>query len=143
MIETSFDIEVIAAGEGETLTLCDGDIVHRRGDAADRAYIVKRGRVELRQKGRAVEAIEAGEIFGELALVDDQPRVASAVAVGDVELIAIDRPLFGALLRDDPEFALTILRLLARRLRATTEMFEHCVDELPHQQEIRRSRSSG
>jgi CRP/FNR family cyclic AMP-dependent transcriptional regulator len=131
MIGTTFDVEVIAAGNGEAATFADGDVIHRRGEAADHAFIVKRGSVEIRQKGRAVETIAVGEIFGELALLDDEPRGASAVAVGDVELIAIDQRMFTTLLRDDPEFALTVLRLLARRLRATTAMFEHCVDELP------------
>jgi CRP-like cAMP-binding protein len=138
MIDTTFDVDVIAAAEGEVLSFVDGEVIHRRGDAAERAYIVKSGKVELRQKGRSVETISVGEIFGELALLDDTPRVAAAVAVGAVEAIAIDRPLFIALLRDDPEFALTVMRLLARRLRATTAMFEHCVDELPRS-EPRRS----
>ena len=131
MIDTMFDVEVIAAAEGKTLRFSDGATIHERGDVAEHAYIVKRGKVEIRPKGRAVETIAPGEIFGELALLDHEPRGAGAVAVGEVELVTIDRSVFATLLRDDPDFALTVLRLLARRLRATTAMFEHCVDELP------------
>ena len=140
MIDTTYDVDVIAAGNGATMIFSHGDIIHRRGEAGDCAFIVKSGKVEIRQKGRAVETVSAGEIFGELALLDDEPRDATAAAVGSVEVITIDRPLFVALLRDDPEFALTVTRLLARRLRATTATFEHCVDELP--QAMRPSRQA-
>ncbi|CAN5146713.1 hypothetical protein BH10PSE9_BH10PSE9_10970 [soil metagenome] len=139
MFNTVFDVDVIAAGEGETLNFADGDTILHRGAAGDRAFVVKRGMVEIRQKSRALETIAPGEIFGELSLLDGAPRVAVAVAVGPVEVVAIDRPLFTALLRDDPEFALAIVHRLARRLRATTAMFERCVEE-PARAELRLAR---
>ncbi len=131
MIGTSFDVEVIAASGGGTLTFTHNTVIHRRDDAGDRAYIVKSGRVELRQKGRAVETIGPGEIFGEASLVDGIPRLEAAVAIDTVELIPIDRRMFAILVRDDGDFALTVVGSLVRRLRATTEMFERCVDDLP------------
>ena len=131
MTDTTFDIDVIAASGGQPVSFADGIVIHRRGELGDRAYIVAAGAVELRQKGRAVETIGPGEIFGEVGLLEMAPRLATAVAVGAVELLPIDREMFIVLARDDEDFALTILRLLARRLRATTEMFERCVEELP------------
>jgi len=131
MPDTAFDIDAIVAGEPRVLRLADGAVVHRRGDAGDCAYIVKRGRVEIRQKGRQVETLSAGEIFGEMGMIDGRPRHSTAVAVGDVELVPITRSLFTSLVRDDEDFVLTILRLLARRHRATMALFESCVDDLP------------
>jgi hypothetical protein len=46
-------------------------------------------------------------------------------------LLPIDRKLFKVMIRDDEDFALAVMRLLARRLRATAEMFEDCVADLP------------
>jgi CRP-like cAMP-binding protein len=128
---TSFDVDAIAAGESRVLVFPGGASVHRRGDVGDCAYIIKHGLVEIRQKGRPVETLGAGEIFGELGMIDGEPRVGTAIAVGEVELVPIDRSLFTSLVRDDEDFALTILRLMARRHRATMEMFERCVADLP------------
>ncbi len=125
-----FDVEVIESGGGRTLSFTDGTVIHRRGDAGDCAYIVKGGCVELRQRGRVVETVGPGEIFGEAALLDGALRLAAAVATGSVELLPIDRRMFAVLVRDDEDFALTVMRRLARRLRATTEMFERCVEEV-------------
>ena len=124
MTETRFDVDVIAAGESTILKFAEGGVIFAPGDAADSAYIVKSGKVEMREKGRSVERLEPGEIFGELALIDAEPRSASAVAVGSVELIPISRSLFDVLIRDDSDFALTIVRVMAKSLRATMKMLE-------------------
>jgi CRP-like cAMP-binding protein len=135
MTETRFDVDVIAAGESTILKFAEGGVIFAPGDAADCAYIVKSGKVEMREKGRSVERLEPGEIFGELALIDAEPRSASAVAVGSVELIPISRSLFDVLIRDDSDFALTIVRLMAKSLRATMKMLktyiEDAADEKP------------
>jgi CRP-like cAMP-binding protein len=106
-----------------------GGVIYRAGDSGDCAYIIKRGRVELRQKGRSVDVLCAGEIFGEMGLINGGTRMATAIAAGEAaELVPIDARLFASLIRDDDEFALTVMRLMARRHRATIEMFERCLD---------------
>lgn len=129
MTGTTFDIEVIAAGEDRIHAFPPRATIFRQNEIGDRAYIVKRGQVEIRERGHALETIAPGEIFGEMALIDDEPRSASAVALSEVEVIPIDRAMFEVLLRDDEDFALTIMRLMARRLRATTKMLESYLDE--------------
>jgi CRP-like cAMP-binding protein len=131
MNETIFDIDVIASSGSAVLIFVDGITIHERGDQERCAYIVKRGGVELRHKGRPVETLGPGEIFGEASLITGAPQLDTAVAVGDVELLPIDPRLFDVLVRDDEDFARTVMRLLARRLRATAEMFERYVDEPP------------
>lgn len=118
MLGTTYDVDVIEAGAGKAVALPDGGIVFVRGEHGDCAYIVKRGSIELRQADRAVDIVHPGEIFGQTVLIDEQPRDASAVAVGEVEVVAIDRPVFTALINDDSDFALTVMRLTARHLRA-------------------------
>jgi len=127
---TTFDIEVIAAGAGQTQSFHDSATIFRPGERGDCAYIVTAGKVEMIEKGRAVELLSKGEIFGELALLDNEPRTATAVACGPVDLIPIDRALFEVLMRDDSDFALTIVQLLARSLRATMKVLESCVEDL-------------
>jgi CRP-like cAMP-binding protein len=131
MSGTIFDVDVIASSGSAVLPFVDGVTIHKRGEEGSCAYIVKRGAVELRQKGRPVETISPGEIFGEVSVIAGTPQLDTAVAVGDVELLPIDRGLFGVLIRDDEDFAGTVMRLLARRLWATAAMVERCVGDLP------------
>jgi CRP/FNR family cyclic AMP-dependent transcriptional regulator len=141
MTGTTFDVEVIAAGEDRVLAYPARAIIFRQNDAGDCAYIVKRGQVEIRERGHAVETMEPGEIFGEMALIDDEPRSASAVAASEVELIPIDRPMFEVLLRDDSDFTLTIMRLMTRRLRAAMKMLDGFIDRPPAKPEAAREPS--
>src|SRR5438552_18776405 len=124
MSDTTFDVEAIAAAESKVLVFKDGAPIYRRHERGECAYIIRRGQVEISEQGRAVEVMEPAEIFGEMALIDREARTTSAVALGEVELIPIDRPLFQALSRDDPDFAVTIIHLLARRLRAAMNLLE-------------------
>ena len=130
MNDTIFDVDAIASSGSRILIFADGVAIHRRGEEGRCAYIVKRGKVELRQKGRSLETIGPGEIFGEASLLIDAPQIDTAVAIGDVELLPIDRDLFGVLVRDDEDFAGAVMRLLARRLSAASTIFEHCVEDL-------------
>lgn len=103
---------------GETVNFPDGGVVFIKGDHGSAAYLVRDGKVEIRESGRVVETMARGEIFGEMALIDSEPRSASAVAVGATELAVIDKAAFHKLVRDDPDFALAVMRLMSRRLRA-------------------------
>ncbi len=128
---TTFDIEVIAAADLGVVPLFDGGVIFAKGDTADCAYIIQSGSVEIRGVGCAIEVIGRGEIFGVAALLDDRPRSCSAVAIGEGEVIPIPRSLFHSLVRDDPDFALTIMRLVVRRLRATLTKLDGSAGDLP------------
>jgi CRP-like cAMP-binding protein len=94
-----------------------GRAIFQEGQAGSEMYIVTSGKVELRADERVLETLEAGGVFGEMALVDDQPRSASAVAVTDCELVPIDEKRFEFLMGRMPFFALEVMRVMARRLR--------------------------
>jgi CRP-like cAMP-binding protein len=142
MNDTTFDVDVIAAAEMKVLVFGDGVSIYRRHERGDSAYIIRSGQVEISERGRAVEIMRPGEIFGEMALIDKEPRTASAVALGEVELIPIDRPLFQVLVRDDPDFAQTIINLLARRLRAAMNLLEREPGERPARRDATGSRAT-
>ena len=99
------DLEAIAAGN-EVVTYPDGGVVFLRGAVGDCAYIVRQGVVEIREAGRVLERLIPGDVFGEMALIDNEPRSASAVAVGETALVVVDRTTFNRLVRNEPDFAL-------------------------------------
>ncbi len=82
--------------------------------------MIKLGEVELRLGERVLRTLTTGDIFGEMALVDDSTRSASAIAVSDVEIVPISEKQFVNLIRETPSFALDVMRVLVQRLREET-----------------------
>jgi CRP/FNR family cyclic AMP-dependent transcriptional regulator len=80
-------------------------------------YVVLEGSASIAIKGKVVETIGVGGIFGEMALVDEAPRAASATATSNCTLLAIDRAAFIQLVKTNPEFGAELLRNLSERLR--------------------------
>jgi CRP-like cAMP-binding protein len=106
-----------------------GTTIFRKGDAGTELIAVVSGTVRISAPaadGReaVLNMIPAGEIFGEIALLDGRPRTADATATSDCEVMVIDRREFLALLRDEPEFAFKLIEILCARLRRTSEQVE-------------------
>ncbi len=85
-------------------------------------YVVLRGEVRIVLGGGENENIGPGGIVGEMSLLDEPIRSASASAITDTRLARIDTALFLRLVRDDPPFSLFVMRTLARRLRRMTAL---------------------
>jgi CRP/FNR family transcriptional regulator, cyclic AMP receptor protein len=121
---------LIPADVGTFTSLPDGGVIFIRGDAGNCLYVVRSGKVEIREGGRVVEVKGPGEMFGELALIDEGTRSASAVAIDATDLVAIDRDTFYRMVRDDPSFAIDVMREMAKRLR-TINALQRPVEESP------------
>ena len=100
-----------------TRNLSKGKMIFEEGDRGDEFFIVVRGEVEIRSGDRHFETLGPDGIFGEMALIDDSPRSATAVALTDVTLAPIKENQFLFLVQNAPFFALSVMRVLARRLR--------------------------
>ena len=94
-----------------------GEKIFLEDDAADAMYMVRSGRVDVITYGTVLENVRAGGIFGEMALIDDGRRSAAAMAAEPTEVVAIDKRAFLTIIRNDPQFALRVMGLLANRLR--------------------------
>jgi len=99
------------------------EIIFEQGSTGSEMYLIHSGRVLLsvrRNEGEQARLIvlNPGDFFGEMALVDDSPRSTSASAVDDdTELIVVDRARFLFMVRQQPEFALSLMHTLCQRLR--------------------------
>ena len=98
----------------------DGDTIFSRGDDARHMYVVKAGSVVIKSNGTVLDTIGTGEIFGEMALIDPNPRSASAVAATNCELVPVDQKRFTFMIQHTPFFAVYVMRILADRLRTTS-----------------------
>jgi len=100
-----------------------GEIIFKEGDEAHQLFVIKSGEVAIQSGNRRLAELSTNNIFGEMALIDDAPRSATAVAKTDVELVPISEKQFLFLVSQTPFFALKVMRVLARRLRATNKTF--------------------
>ena len=92
-------------------------VIMREGEAGVFMYVVLKGRVAIAIQSTVVERIGPGGVLGEMALVDQSPRVATATAETDCSLLAINRRDFLNLVKTKPDFGLSLLKSLAERLR--------------------------
>jgi CRP/FNR family transcriptional regulator, cyclic AMP receptor protein len=116
----------------ETLDCEAPKVLFRAGDAGDAMYVIERGKVRISVQttdGRELTLTELGQgdFFGELALLDRQPRSANAVVADDARLAVLSRDHFLSFMRSNPDVALEMLTALAHRLRRTDELLRHSV----------------
>jgi len=99
-----------------------GAVLFHEGDRSDRVLIVRSGRIKLTvTAANGTETVLAirgeGELVGELSAIDGEPRVAAAVALGDVACAVVEVDRFVEVLQGEPDVALVLLRVLTARLR--------------------------
>jgi CRP-like cAMP-binding protein len=107
----------------------DTNIVSR-DEPGDAMFIILKGRVKiviLGDNGREVilNILKAGDFFGEMALLDDQPRSANVVAAEDSQLLMLKRETFAEHIRKSPATALNMMAELAKRLRRADELISN------------------
>jgi len=95
-------------------------VIMKEGDAGKSMYVLIRGKVAVSIRNVVVERVGPGGVFGEMALVDQGARAASAVAETDCQLLTIARSDFLSLVKSKPGFAISVLKAIAERLRHMT-----------------------
>ena len=108
----------------ERLTYDAGQALVKAGDAADAAYVIIEGTVEVTvdsPKGPLVISTSgANEIIGEIGIFGDVPRTATVSASTRVEALKISKELFIKIIRENPDAAIELIKILASRLASTT-----------------------
>jgi CRP/FNR family transcriptional regulator, cyclic AMP receptor protein len=103
--------------ESGALQLAPGDFIFREGAKGDKMYVVLEGEMEIVLGDFVLETAGPGALIGEMALIDDSQRTASAVAKTSCRLAEIDRRRFHFLVQQTPHFATHVMKTLADRLR--------------------------
>ncbi|OIP72168.1 MAG: cyclic nucleotide-binding protein [Oscillatoriales cyanobacterium CG2_30_44_21] len=94
-----------------------GQVIFTKGGVADRMYVVVEGEVEISIDGKFLDTTGAGGIVGEMALIDDSPRRATAIAKTECKLVPIDAKRFNFLVQQTPNFALNVMKIMVERIR--------------------------
>ena len=101
----------------EVLPVGAGEYIFRKGDTAKVMYLIIEGEIDLMLDDTVIETATEGIFIGEMALIDEEPRSASARARSDCRVFPIDEARFQSLVRETPFFALQMMKTLACRLR--------------------------
>jgi len=109
-----------------------GEIVFHKGDPGDTLFMITQGQVKIILPSDSGEeallgVLDEGEFFGELSLIDEQPRSATIVATEPTETLVLRREEFLKFVASSPETAIDMLRVLSQRLRETDEFIEDAI----------------
>ncbi|MBM4421593.1 MAG: cyclic nucleotide-binding domain-containing protein [Chloroflexi bacterium] len=113
------DLKQVAALAAEE-THPDGAVLGREGEVGDRLYVIAQGTVDVVGGDRVVARRGPGEAVGEMALLADQPRMATLRCAGEVRVLRLGRRDFEMIVRDRPAVALAVIRVLCGRLAETS-----------------------
>jgi CRP/FNR family transcriptional regulator, cyclic AMP receptor protein len=119
-----------------------GEEIIKEGMLSDCAYIIDAGQVEvskLRPNGekQIIGVLNENDIFGEMGLIDGFPRSATVVALEDCTISIMTQEGFNSLAQHNPEALMPILKVLAKRLRATLTLVEDLQEGKPTSQHLK------
>lgn len=98
-----------------------GEPMVREGDEGVGFYLIVEGSAEVRRSGKSLSKLGQGNFFGEMTLIDEQPRSADVIAVAQTRCLVLNTFNFSSLIHVYPSIAMKMLRELARRLRTTNQ----------------------
>jgi CRP/FNR family cyclic AMP-dependent transcriptional regulator len=107
----------IFADTSRAISFAAGTSIFEKGDEGSEMYVVKEGEVDVVINDFHFETVYSDGIFGELSLIDQETRVASAIARTDCSLQVIDKRQFLFLVQETPIFAIQVMKIMANRLR--------------------------
>ena len=100
----------------------DGEIICREGEIGNCLYVIQAGEVEVvrQESGSEVvtSSLQTGAIFGEMAIIDRQPRSRTVRAKGKARVLTLDKKAFLRRVHEDPSLAFQILRQMSLRIRS-------------------------
>jgi len=119
-----------------------GTVLFNEGDPGKQVFVLQSGRVEISKKVGELETTLAmlgpGEFFGEMAIISNKPRSATALVTENSKLLVIDPKTFEGMIRGNAEIALRMIKRLAERLSDADEKIENLLLMDPHRRVVHR-----
>jgi len=107
----------------------DEEVICRQGELGDRMYVIQSGKARvLRQEGDSkviVGDLEAGDLFGEMAIFEKEPRSATVLSVGTSRVLTLDKRAFLRRAHEDPSLMFNLLRRMSQRIRSLDQELAH------------------
>jgi CRP-like cAMP-binding protein len=106
------------AATGKEMAFREAVDVCKEGDTDARFYLILDGTATVTIRGRELNQLEPGDYFGEISIIDGEPRSATVTAVSPLRTLSMTSWNFRSIVKENPDIALRIMRNLARRVRA-------------------------
>ena len=130
----------LLAFASQSLTFEDGEALFHVGDPSDGAYLIDEGEVSILadKDGREVPVavLRRHDLFGEMAILRNAPRVATVRAKGRVRVLRIEGDMFLRMVTEDPEVALGVMRMLSDKIAMAMETFEEMEEKVRRLQSV-------
>ncbi len=107
----------VIASQGKELSYKSGDVIVDEGSMGVGFYLILDGKAEVRKGQKVLASLGKGQFFGEMSLIDEEPRSADVVAVSPTKCWALSSWSFSSVISANPEIALVMLKELVKRLR--------------------------
>ncbi|MBE9537271.1 MAG: Crp/Fnr family transcriptional regulator [Proteobacteria bacterium] len=109
--------------------LSAGTVLFKDGDTGKQMFVIQKGKIKISKqidgKEKVLALLPAGEFFGEMAILNNEPRMATATVEEDCLLLVIDTKTFESMIRGNTEIALRMIKKLAQRLKEAGEQIEN------------------
>ena len=124
-----------AQGAGFARVYEEGDVIFLEHEIGNELYIIQEGGVKIKKvvanNEITLAILQKGDIFGEMAILDDKPRSATAVAYGRAVLLAVNKTNFQGMVQQQPQLATKIITLLSERIWTSYRQFANAVIDDP------------
>ncbi len=109
-----------------------GSVVYKQGDTGSDMFIIESGQIDIIQTGNdeVTDSFGPGDFFGEMALLEDQPRHVTAVAKNASRVLRVERAAFADVLRQNVEIAVRIMRKMSARQRRTDQRLRDALNSM-------------
>ncbi len=125
---------MVTSTQREEVKVPKGSVIFRQGDAGNEMFVISQGRVRLTigtaGHEKEVAIFGPGDFFGELSLLSDEPRSATAEVVEDATLLAIGRDVFAMMVQDDLDIVFRMMNIQGQRLSRTNEPIQDLMQRL-------------
>jgi len=124
------------AERGRPRHFATGEVIMQQGDASDALYVITSGRVRVEREQAAetplvLAELGAGDVIGEMGLLDGGPRSATVTAIEDTETLEIHATVLAVVVMQYPQITTALLRTLSRRLRSADELADQLARRPP------------
>lgn len=118
-------------GEYDRAFYEEGEYVIHAGDKGEQAFIIIEGSAEVRLPGSGdiVDVLKEGDVFGELALLFDEPRTADIIATSELQVMTLSKASFERMFFQDPKNTLNLVQILAKRNKKMLSKLQHLNDK--------------
>lgn len=107
--------------DDNAVVIDEGQVIFQQGEVGEVMYVILEGSINIVSHDKIVDTLGEGEIFGEMALVDQNPRSAAAIAATQSKVVPVSKQRFMTAIQHNPFFALQVMSVMASRLRKLME----------------------